>query len=99
MKRLMFIAALSLSASSAFGYSIHGSSDTHFVLMCNDGTKNISSMPPNHNTAVEFCKDHGGIAAGYPKKIVNAMKNKSKIEAGSIHSSSNHNTTRSNRIK
>ncbi|PCK05863.1 MAG: hypothetical protein COA42_17815 [Alteromonadaceae bacterium] len=76
--------AVSLFATTASAYEINGSSDTKFVLKCNDGTTNTSSMPPNHNTSTAFCADHGGIAAGYPKQVVNAQKAKRLAPSSSI---------------
>ncbi len=87
MKRLLLLTALAFTASTAMAYSINGSSDTKFVLKCNDGTTNTSVMPPNHNSAVEFCKDHGGVAAGYPKELRGLMKAKSRASAATKRTS------------
>ena len=70
MKNILLTAFATLLAANAAAYSINGNSDDGFILKCKDGTTNKSSMPPNHNTASAFCEDHGGIAAGYPKKIM-----------------------------
>ena len=105
MKRLIAGFALTLLTSSAMAYSINGSSDTKFVLKCNDGTSNTSSMPPNHNTATEWCKDHGGVAAGYPKQIVKTTRIMSVAPAmptsvgagGSNNRATDYNSSRSNK--
>lgn len=102
MKRLTLFTTLTLALASAgtSAYSIHGDSDSGFVLKCKDGTSMTSSMPPNHNSAMAFCKDHGGIAAGYPKRIDKATPQRTEPGTSSNSSSNrpaNHNASRSNR--
>lgn len=96
---LVFTAALSATGASA--YSINGDSDNGFILKCNDGTTNTSSMPPNHNTATAFCADHGGVAAGYPKKIIKAQKTSrlapSTGTTGGATNATDYNSSRSNK--
>ncbi|MFT5084168.1 MAG: hypothetical protein ACI9Y1_002221 [Lentisphaeria bacterium] len=97
MKQLILLVILTLSASGAMAYSIQGSSGTQFVLMCNDGTTNTSSMPPNHNTSVEFCEGHGGVAAGYPKQVNHVMKAKPQNLSSGVSRATDYNSSRSNK--
>ena len=59
-------AVASTAVNTAIAYEIHGRSDTNFVLTCKDGWTNPSSMPPNHDTAVKLCADHGGVVGWNP---------------------------------
>ena len=84
MKPFILAFALSALSSASFAYEICGNSNDKFILTCNDGHSNTSSMPPNHNTATEFCADHGGVAAGYPRPIDNTARMNSAKPASCV---------------
>jgi|GEM_PF-5127589 len=77
MNRILLLTLLIFSSVNALAYTLYGNAQTEFVLTCEDGTTNTSSTPPTHTIAVAFCEDHGGIAAGYPKKMGAEMQIKS----------------------
>ncbi|WP_027330418.1 hypothetical protein [Marinimicrobium agarilyticum] len=74
MKNIILTALATLLAANAAAYELNGNSDDGFILKCNDGTTNKTSVPPNHNSATAFCEDHGGIASGYPKKVMGKVQ-------------------------
>jgi len=97
MNKLLLIIAITFLGSNALAYSIHGDSNSGFVLMCVDGTSNTSAVPPNHNTAAEFCKDHGGVAAGYPKKVNAPARTNVQKPGNDQQKARDYNSSRSNK--
>lgn len=80
MNKLISAIALLCLSITASAYEIHGSSDTRFILQCNDGTRyDMGSYPPNHIKASSDCADHGGIAAGYPMKVTGLVSEGARL--------------------
>jgi|GEM_PF-2367188 len=99
---LGLVSLFSLSVANTMAYSIHGDSNSGFILMCEDGTSNTSGAPPNHNTAVAFCEGHGGIAQGYPKAIDGVAKQRTLNSTATNSTATNlnsrhYNSSRSNK--